>query len=182
MELFILNFYNVSFCKAFDGLAWIHKKKKVLKCFSIQASCPVQRQALLTFWLYIVFIVWYECQTNVKRWCSFKMGYHINISGMVEVVEENGRQQQTLQALEEGEDLLVMSCSDKLLLWNVVGVQGALYSNFLEPIYVKSIILGKPSNFREDCSWNNFYIHSLPWKACAFSLLSLEKHAPWFKQ
>lgn len=37
-----------------------------------------------------------------------------------------------------------MSCSDKILKWNVVGVQGALVSRFLtEPIYLSGICLGE---------------------------------------
>ena len=36
-----------------------------------------------------------------------------------------------------------VSCSDKLLKWNILGVQGALLANLLtEPIYVRSVIVG----------------------------------------
>lgn len=34
-----------------------------------------------------------------------------------------------------------LSCSDKICLWNILGIQGALLSHFLKPIYFNSILI-----------------------------------------
>lgn len=49
----------------------------------------------------------------------------------------------TIDGIRSGQRLRTASCSDKIAKWNVLGVQGALLSILIEPVYISSIILGK---------------------------------------
>ena len=74
---------------------------------------------------------------------SVSMSVKCVSSGEGTIPIEPGLPSQTWDGILRGQRLRTMSCSDKVCRWNCLGLQGALLSHFVEPIYMSSLTLGE---------------------------------------
>ncbi|XP_067950012.1 A-to-I RNA editing regulator adr-1-like isoform X2 [Watersipora subatra] len=62
---------------------------------------------------------------------------------------------QSWEAIMSGERYLNMSCCDKVARWALLGIQGSLLSNLIDPVYFSSIIVG--SMFNQEHIYRGLY-------------------------
>ncbi|XP_023661426.1 double-stranded RNA-specific editase B2 [Paramormyrops kingsleyae] len=72
---------------------------------------------------------------------------------------------QTWDGVLQGEQLITMSCTDKISRWNVLGLQGSLLTHFVEPIYLHSLTVGSlrhPGHFSRTVARRLEHVDTLP--------------------
>lgn len=84
-----------------------------------------------------------ECDSqNINKhdiWCTILL-YKTTGEGAIPVYDEPSP---SLVSLQFGRRLRTMTCSDKLLKWNVLGIQGALLTHLLHPVYIDTLTIGE---------------------------------------
>lgn len=99
-----------------------------------------------------------KCQDRLLQTCC-KI-----LAGAITVKVSQIPTKTSLEEMEYEVKFQTMSCSDKILKWNVLGLQGSMLSHLMEPVYINSISIGWYFVYTSS-SYDNFY------KSCIFIYL-----------
>lgn len=98
----------------------------------------------VSFFLFISSAPCGDCRIFAVSGTDQSMDKHPNriCRGVLRIKLDGGNSTVPITKYETCSRLMVMSCSDKLLKMNVLGLQGSLLSTIMEPVYLNGIIIG----------------------------------------
>uniref|UniRef100_A0A8D2ZXI1 Adenosine deaminase RNA specific B2 (inactive) n=1 Tax=Scophthalmus maximus TaxID=52904 RepID=A0A8D2ZXI1_SCOMX len=108
-----------------DGVL-LHMYVSSSPCGDARLNCPYETTS--------------ACETNIIMFgCRLRVKVHGG-EGTLPVAARRANRPQ--DGASPGRRLVTMSCTDKMAKWSVVGLQGALLSHLVEPVYLHSLTVG----------------------------------------
>ncbi|XP_029309120.1 LOW QUALITY PROTEIN: double-stranded RNA-specific editase B2-like [Cottoperca gobio] len=107
-------------------------------CGDARLNCPYETTA--------------ACESNTfRQYCYPSRRFHCHLRVKVDGGEGTlpitaRRANQNCEGVAPGKPHVTMSCTDKMAKWSVVGLQGALLSHLVEPVYLHSLTVGTLSH------------------------------------